>query len=50
MQIQIQIPEKVNKIIRTLAAAGHEAYAVVMQFWGGNRQTGISPPRLRPWR
>ena len=28
MQIQIQIPEKVNKIIRTLAAAGHEAYAV----------------------
>ncbi len=27
-QIQIQIPEKVNKIIRTLAAAGHEAYAV----------------------
>lgn len=26
--IQIQIPEKVNTIIRTLAAAGHEAYAV----------------------
>lgn len=26
--IQIQIPEKVNKIISTLAAAGHEAYAV----------------------
>lgn len=26
--LQIQIPEKVNKIIRTLAAAGHEAYAV----------------------
>lgn len=26
--IQIQIPEKVNRIIRTLAAAGHEAYAV----------------------
>ena len=26
--MQIQIPEKVNKIIRTLAAAGHEAYAV----------------------
>ena len=26
--IQIQIPEKVNKIIRTLAAAGQEAYAV----------------------
>lgn len=28
IQIRIQIPEKVNKIIRTLAAAGHEAYAV----------------------
>lgn len=28
IMIQIQIPEKVNKIIRTLAAAGHEAYAV----------------------
>jgi tRNA nucleotidyltransferase (CCA-adding enzyme) len=26
--IQIQIPENVNKIIDTLAAAGHEAYAV----------------------
>ena len=26
--IQIQIPEKVNKIIRTLATAGQEAYAV----------------------
>lgn len=26
--IQIQIPEKVDKIIRILAAAGHEAYAV----------------------
>lgn len=26
--LQIQIPEKVNKIIATLAAAGHEAYAV----------------------
>lgn len=26
--MQIQIPEKVNTIIRTLAAAGHEAYAV----------------------
>lgn len=26
--IQIQIPEKVNRIISTLAAAGHEAYAV----------------------
>lgn len=26
--MKIQIPEKVNKIIRTLAAAGHEAYAV----------------------
>ncbi|MBS6396397.1 MAG: CCA tRNA nucleotidyltransferase [Clostridiales bacterium] len=26
--MQIQIPEKVNRIIRTLAAAGHEAYAV----------------------
>ncbi len=26
--MQIRIPEKVNKIIRTLAAAGHEAYAV----------------------
>ncbi len=26
--IQIQIPEKVNEIIATLAAAGHEAYAV----------------------
>lgn len=28
MMLTIQIPEKVNKIIRTLAAAGHEAYAV----------------------
>lgn len=26
--IQIQIPEKVNRIIHTLTAAGHEAYAV----------------------
>ena len=28
MRMQIQIPEKVNTIIRTLAGAGHEAYAV----------------------
>lgn len=26
--IQIEIPEKVNRIISTLAAAGYEAYAV----------------------
>ena len=28
MEMQIQLPEKVKKIIKTLTAAGYEAYAV----------------------
>ena len=44
--MEIQLPDKVHKIIETLAAAGYEAYAVavfVIPLWGEYPMTGILP-------
>ena len=46
--MKIQIPEKANEIIATLAEAGYEAYVVGGcvrdAILDGRRRTGISPP------
>lgn len=44
MEIQIQLPEKVHKIIKTLTAAGYEAYAV-----GGCVRDSILGRRPSDW-
>lgn len=50
----IQIPEKVNKIIKRLQEHGYDAYAVGGcvrdSSWDGFRQTGILPLLRNPWK